>query len=146
MRTIPKDSVRTDELQRMPEDGSHGLLGGVVVDHRNVQACLPKQIHGRNEWITASFLTYLCERLADDFCALVCRVRDDYAFGPASLVHVFPAGQTPLDIPLHSFALILVRQAYQGIGRTTFLCPSRQQSRQHGAAGPVGILVESDVY
>jgi len=111
MRAIPKDSVRTDQMERMPEDGSHGLLGGVVVDHRNVQTGLPKQIHDRDERITASFLTYLCERLAEVFCALVCRMRDDYAFGSASLVHVFPARQTPLDIPLHRFALIRVRQA-----------------------------------
>ena len=71
MRAIPEDPVRTDELQRMPEDGAHGLLGGVVVDHRNVQVCLPKQVHGRDERITAPFLTNLCERLADVICALV---------------------------------------------------------------------------
>src|ERR671916_3181526 len=106
MRAIPKDSVRTDKLQRMPEDGSHGLLGGVVVDHRNVQTCLPKQIHGRDERITASYFTYLCERLADVFCAVVCRVRDDYAFSSAGFVHVLPAWQSLLDIALHRFALI----------------------------------------
>src|SRR5215217_6186017 len=98
MRAIAKDSVRTDKVQRMPEDGSHSLLGGVVVDHRNVQSCLPEQIHDRDERITASFLTYLCERLADVFCALVCSVTVDYAFGSASPVHVFPAGQSPLVI------------------------------------------------
>src|SRR5215204_3234529 len=129
----------------MPKDCSHGLLGGVVVDHRNVQSSLPKQIHGRNERITASILTNLCERLAEDSCALVCRVRDDYVFGSASLVHVFPAGQTPLDIALHSFALIRIRQAHKGLGGTSFLCPRRQQSRQHSAACPIRILVESDV-
>src|ERR671914_2628289 len=145
MRTIPKDPVRTDKVQRMPEDGSHGLLGGVVVDHRNLQTCLPKEIHGRGERITTLFLTNLCKRLADVFFALVCRVHDDYAFGSASLVHVFPAGQTPLDIALNRFALIRIRQADQGIGGTSFLCPGRQQSRQHGVAGPVRILVESDV-
>src|SRR5918998_965069 len=110
MRAIPKDSVRTDKVQRMPEDGSHGLLGGVVVDHRSVQTCLPKEIHGHNERITTSFLAYLCKRLADDFCALVCRVRDDYAFGSASLVHVFPAWQTPLDIALHRFPQVWILQ------------------------------------
>src|SRR5215212_3903374 len=87
MRAIPKDSVRTDKVQRMPEDGSHSLLGGVVVDHRNVQSCLPEQIHDRNERITASFLTYLCERLADVFCALVCRVSDDYALSSSEAPH-----------------------------------------------------------
>src|SRR5918992_3897139 len=111
MWAIPEDSVRTDELQRMAEDGPHGLLGGIVVDHRNVQVCLPEQIHGRDERITAPFLTNLCERLTDNFCALAGRVGDDYAFGSASLVYVFPAGQTLLGIPLHRFALILVRQA-----------------------------------
>src|ERR687891_1470982 len=115
MRIIPKDSVRTDKVQRMSEDGSHGLLGGVVVDHRNLQTCLPKEIHGRGERITTPFLTNLCKRLADVVFALVCRVHDDYAFGSASLVHVFPAWQTPLDSSLHRSALILVRQAGQGI-------------------------------
>src|ERR687898_1979385 len=72
-------------------------------------------------------------------------MRDDYAFGSASLVHVLPAGQTLLDIPLYRCASILVRQAGQSIGGTSFLCPGRQHRGQHGAAGPVGILVETNV-
>src|SRR5918995_1556545 len=30
MRANPEDSVRTDKVQRMPEDGSHGLLGAIA--------------------------------------------------------------------------------------------------------------------
>src|SRR5215211_3124873 len=145
MWVLPEHPVGTDQLQRVPGYGPHRLLGSVVVDRGDIEPGVLEEIHDRHERVTTAPLPYRDERLTDHIAMSRRCVDHDDASGPASLVGVLPAGQSPLDIAPHRLPLRRVLKALQRRGDPTLLSPRGQQSRQHRASGPVGVLVEGDI-